>query len=111
MSKELKNTTIGGAEVTHTSPFSDAELNLAFEYLFRIQSLRYDKDSSYCTLENYTIRPSDKDASVWEFVSLKKDEPVCITPEFELEQVVSIAKTFLVVAETLKNIRMANIAI
>jgi len=111
MTKELKNTTIGGGEITHTSAFSDEELNLAFGYLFRLQSLRYDMDTSLSGMEHYTIKPSDENASVWEFVSLNKDIPVCITPQFDLAQMISMAKTALVVTETLKNLRMADKAI
>lgn len=111
MIKELKNTTIGGAEVAHTSSFSDEELNLAFSYLYRLQSLRYDQDISFKGAVYYTIRPSDDDASIWEFISLNEQVPVCITPQFELAQMVSMAKTALVVTEALKNLRMVDIAI
>lgn len=55
--------------------------------------------------------PSEADDSVWLFISLNDDIPVCITPEFELAQMISMAKTALVVTETLKNLRMENIAI
>lgn len=111
MAKELKKTTIGGAEVPHASSFTDEELNLAFGYLYRLQSLRYDQKTSKEGIDLYTIRPSDEDASVWVFTSLNDDIPVCITPEFELAQMVSMAKTALVVTEAIKNIRMANVAI
>ncbi|PLX69398.1 MAG: hypothetical protein C0603_00270 [Denitrovibrio sp.] len=111
MTKELKSTTIGGAEITHNSGYTDAELNLAFGYLYRLQSLRYDQQTSLDGMENYTIRPSDNNAVEWIFISLNEDIPVCITPEFELGQMVSMAKTALTVTETLKNLRMAHIAI
>lgn len=111
MINQLKKTTIGGAEVAHTASFTDEELRIAFGYLYRLQSLRYDQDTSLTGMTYYTIKPSDEDASVWEFISLNKEIPVCITPEFELAQMVSMAKTALVVTETLKNLRMAHIAI
>jgi len=111
MTKELRKTTIGGAEVAHTSSFSDEELRIAFGYLYRLQSLRYDQQTSKDGMIYYTIKPSDKDASIWEFISLHGDIPVCITPEFDLGQMISMAKTALVVTQTLKNLRMANVAI
>lgn len=111
MSNELRITAIGGADVAHNSPFTDEELSMAFGYLYRLQSLRYDRDTSLAGMVHYTIRPSDSDASVWEFVSLNEDIPVCITPEFELAQTVSMAKTAYFVTETLKSVRMAHAAI
>ncbi len=44
--KLKKNTTIGGAEITHNSTFTDEELKMAFGYLYRLQSLRYDQQTS-----------------------------------------------------------------
>lgn len=111
MTNELRNTTIGGAEVAHTSSYTDEELWIAFAYLYRLQSLRYDQQTSMDGLENYTMKPSDSDVTVWEFVSLNADIPICITPEFELGQMISMAKTALVVTQTLKNLRMTDIAI
>ena len=111
MINNLKNTTIGGAEVSHTSSFTDEELNMAFGYLYRLQSLRYNQDTSLTGMVHYTIRPSDEDTAVWEFISLNRDIPVCITGAFELAQMVSMAKTARVVTETLKNLRMAHVAI
>jgi len=111
MTNELKNSTIGGAEIAHTSSFTDEELQMAFSYLYRLQSLRYNQDTSITGMVNYTIKPSDNDKSIWEFISLSKEIPVCITPEFELAQMVSMAKTAMVVTRTLKNLRMAEVAI
>jgi hypothetical protein len=111
MTNELRKTTIGGAEVAHTSSFTDEELWTAFGYLYRLQSLRYDQTTSADGRNNYTMKPTDADASVWEFVSLNADIPVCITPEFDLRQMISMAKTALVVTQTLKNLRMADVAI
>jgi len=111
MTEKLRNTTIGGADVSHTSSYTDEEINLAFNYLYRLQSLRYNQDTSLSGRSEYTIKPSDNSATEWEFISLNKDIPVCITPVFELSQMISMAKTALVVTETLKNLRMAHIAI
>jgi len=111
MTEKLKKTTIGGAEISHTSPFTDAELNLAFGYLYRLQSLRYDQKTSLDGMENYSIKPSDSCVTDWIFISLNDDIPVCITPEFELAEMISMAKTALLVTKTLKNLRMAKIAI
>ncbi len=111
MIEKLKNTTIGGAEITHNSTFTDEELKMAFGYLYRLQSLRYDQQTSLDGMKNYTIRPSDNNVTEWEFISLNEDIPVCITPVFELGQMISMAKTALVVTETLKNLRMVNVAI
>lgn len=111
MIKQLKNTTIGGGVISHTSSFSDEDLNLAFSYLYRLQCLRYNQDTSLSAMQNYTIKPSDNDAGIWEFVSLNSDIPVCITPKFNLTEMVSMAKTALFVTNALKNIRMADIAI
>jgi hypothetical protein len=108
---ELKVTMIGGADVHHLADYSDDELNLVFRYLYRMQSLRYDQDTSLSGLEHYTIRPSEEDTGVWEFVSLNDDIPVCITPEFELKQMMSMAKTAMTVMETLRDLRMENVAI
>jgi hypothetical protein len=107
----MKTTTIGGADITHNSNFSDQELRTAFSYLYRLQSLRYDQNTSMDAMVNYTIRPSDESASKWIFISLNNDIPVCITPEFELAQMISMAKTALVVTETIKNLRMAEAAV
>jgi hypothetical protein len=111
MINQLKKTTIGGAEITHSSSFTDEELRLAFSYLYRLQSLKYDQQISCHGKVNYSIKPSDNDTSIWFFISLNGDIPVCITPEFELSQMVSMAKTALIVTETLKKLRMATIAI
>ncbi|ADD67810.1 hypothetical protein Dacet_1034 [Denitrovibrio acetiphilus DSM 12809] len=111
MINKLRKTTIGGTEVAHSSAFTDEELRMAFVYLYRLQSLRYDQQTSSSGKVNYSIMPSEADDSVWLFISLNDDIPVCITPEFELAQMISMAKTALVVTETLKNLRMENIAI
>jgi len=111
MTNALRKTTIGGAEVAHTSSFTDEELRTAFTYLYRLQSLRYDQTTSLDGQKNYTMKPADENASLWEFVSLSPDIPVCITPEFDLSQMISMAKTALVVTQTIKNMRMAGVAI
>lgn len=111
MMKETRITTIGGADVTHAAQFTDEELRMAFGYLYRLQSLRYDRDTSLKGMACYTITPSANDESVWEFVSLNEDVPVCITPEFELPQMISMARTAMTVTETIKNLRMAHVAI
>jgi len=111
MIKECKKTTIGGAEVEHNAPFSDSDLNMAFTYLYRLQSLRFDKDISMSGIMHYTIEPTEDSPEIWEFKSLSEDIPVCITPQFELAQMVSMANTALTVTETLKNLRMANVTI